>query len=82
MSNPVPLPWIGPPRVASDAIKRVTFGTEDAAFAIVWKSLQARVARGAIDSRAKRLFSAGILNLGLPFGRNYHAALRCFVYTQ
>ena len=45
-SCPFALDWA--PRVASDAIKRVTFGTEDAAFAIVWKSLQARVARGAI----------------------------------
>ena len=35
-------------RIASDAIKRVSFATEDATFAIVWKSLQARVTRGTI----------------------------------
>ena len=66
------------PRVASDAIKRVTFGTEAAAFAIVWKSLQARVARGAIDSRAKRLFSAGILNTTEDLGvRDDEVPLYC-----
>ena len=36
------------PRVASDAIKRVTFGTEDATFAIVLRIRRARVISGTI----------------------------------
>ena len=35
-------------RVASDAIKRVTFGTEDATFAIMLRSRRARVTSSAI----------------------------------
>ena len=43
------------PRVASDAIKRVTFATEDATFATVLRSRRARVTSGTIkrDTFAK-----------------------------